>query len=155
MNTNEVIKKSVEIERDRTELKNKLKKINEIYSNIVTNCPHELVIKYNDNQPRKMVIDGHYFCPACGKNIECIAKYQYLSTEFKDSRIIDLNSLSLVGTTEVLKKIREEVINNRDFYYKCKDSIEIKNRMEDSLFDYQHDYKKDKKRFFKAIEHKK
>lgn len=155
MDTKEVIEKSVEIEKKRTNLMEKIRIVNSDYSNIVTNCPHELVFKFNDNQPKKMVIDGHYYCPACGKTIECIAKYQYLDSVFKKSRIIDLYGLSLVGTTEVLKKMREEVINNRDFYYKCKDDVEIKNKMEDVLYDYQHDYKKDKKRFFKAIEHKK
>ena len=153
MDTNEVIEKTNEIEEEKIELRNKIKKINAIYSSIVSNCPHELVFKFNDNHPRKMVIDGNYYCPACGKIIECIAKYQYSETEFRNSKIIDLYNLSLVANAKTLTKIREEVINNKDFYYNCRDLVEVKNRMEDKLYDYQSSYKKERKELLKRLKH--
>ena len=129
----------------------KLKKTKPIYSKTLTNCTHELVFKFNDNQNRKMVIDGNYYCPACDKLIECIFKNQYLYTEFKDSKIIDLSRLSLVSDTKTLTKIKSEVLNNKDFYYNCKNVNEIRTIMEDKLYDLQYDYSKNGKvlRIFK------
>jgi histidinol phosphatase-like enzyme len=122
--------------------KKEIKKTKSIYSKLSTNCKHELVFKINDNQNRKMVIDGNYYCPECGKLIECVFKNQYLYTEFKDSKIIDLSKLSLVGDTKTLMKIKDEVLNNKDFYYNCKNINEIRTIMEDKLHDFQYDYSK-------------
>ena len=80
-------------------------------------CSHEIIFKYNDNRPRKQVIDGRYVCPACGKTIQCIKKQQLNETVFKDSRVIPLTHLSLMGTKEVYASIRQEVMENLDWYY--------------------------------------
>ena len=145
MKTIQVIEQSKEIEKEKEKLKEKLKKLNSQLSILGEECPHEIVFKYNDNQPRKMVIDGNYYCPACSKNIEFIFKNQYLTSCFKDSKIISLTDISLVGDTKTLLKIKEEVLNNMDFYYKCNDLIEIRNRMEHKLKDYVYDYSKKNK----------
>ena len=147
MNTNQIIKKSVELEKEKNRLKEKLQKINIDCNKLMEECPHELVFKYNDNHPRKMIIDGNYYCPICSKNIELIFKNQYLDTCFKDSKIVYLDGLSLVGDTKTLLKIKQEVLNNIDFYYNSKDINEIRNKMEDALKDCQYNYRVKRKIF--------
>ena len=139
MNISQIIKKSAELEKEKNRLKDKLQKINIDCYRLMEECSHELVFRYNDNHPRKMIIDGNYYCPICGKNVELIFKNQYLDTCFKKSKIIYLDNLSLIGDSKTLLKIKEEVLNNIDFYYNSKDINEIRNKMEDSLKDFQYD----------------
>ena len=147
MKTIQVFEQSRDIEKEKIKLKEKINKLNFELLKLENECPHEIVFKYNDNHPRKMVIDGKYYCPACGKNIEFVSNNQYLNSCFKNSKIISLTDLSLVGDTKTLLKIKEEVLNNLDFYYKCKDMYELRNRMEHKLKDYQYDYNKKSKIF--------
>lgn len=154
METNEVFKKSIEIENEKIELKERLKRINRDYLELVSDCSHEIAFKFHDNRPRMMIIDGNYYCPACGKIEEYIFKNQYLSGSFKNSKIIDLKNIYLIKDEETLKKIREEVINNRDFYYNSKDINELRIQMEDALRPYQQVYKKTKNKSIQNVLHK-
>ena len=104
-------------------------------------CPHEIVFKYNDNHPRKMMIDGIYYCPSCGKVIRCIKKDEIKDTPFKDSQIIPLIDLSLLGTPEFHRIMRNEVYENMDIYYNSTVSTQkLSTKMEELLKDKQYKY---------------
>lgn len=145
MKTISIIEQNKEIKKDIKKLKEKIERYNHQLSKLQEECSHEIVFKYNDNHPRKMVIDGKYYCPACDKNIELVNKNQYLNSCFKNSKIISLTDLSLIGDIETLTKIKEEVLENMDFYYKCNNMYELRNRMEHKLRDYQHNFNKKNK----------
>ena len=88
METKEVFEKSSnygnEIKRLRKEMEEYAKKCTDLWDK----CNHEIVFKYNDSHPRKMPINGYYFCPACGRTIECIYDTELKVSPFKKSRII-------------------------------------------------------------------
>ena len=101
METRKIFEETGKIGNEIGRLREKIEHLNIKYLEMTKLCPHEIVFKYNDNHPRKMMIDGTYFCPACGKTIRCFGIDQIYDTPFKDSRIILLSNLSLLGTTEV------------------------------------------------------
>ena len=142
METIKIIDQYKQIEQEREKLTKKLEHLNLEEQQLSKMCSHDIVFKYVDKHPRKMVIDGNYYCPACGKIKQFTSMNQYLTSEFKDSKVVSLTDLSLIGDVETLKTIREEVIDNFDFYYKCSDGYELRNRMENKLKDHQHKYEK-------------
>jgi len=143
METIQIINQRKQLENEKIKLEQKIKSMNEELNILSQECKHDIVFKYNDKQPRKIVIDGYYYCPACGKVEEFIFKNQYLSSCFKNSKIISLTDLSLVGDKDTLMKIRDEVLDNLDYYYKNNNLYDLRNTMEGKLKDYQ--YKKEKK----------
>ena len=101
------------------------------------------------------MIDGTYFCPACGKAIKCFGMNQIYDTPFKDSRIIPLPNLSLLGTPEVHRMMRNEVYDNMDTYYDPIVSIqELSLKMEDVLKENQYEYESPAKVFKKTRRNK-
>ena len=149
MNTIQIFEQRKEMEKEKEKLNKKIESINLKIIELTRICTHELVFKYNDNHPRKKIIYGHIYCPACGKNIEIFSKNQ--NQEFDNSKIIDLTNISLINDIETLKKIKEEVLNNYDFYYKCKDNNELRSKMENVLEKYKYDYNKRLKIFKQNI----
>ena len=117
MNTRETFeeKERLKVEIDKT--KELLRALNNESLRIMDKCPHEIVFKYTDNYPRKMVTDGTYLCPACGKTIRCSHEDVLEKSDFKESRVIPLTNLSLFGSNEVCDAIEEEVRKNMDIYY--------------------------------------
>mgnify|MGYP007069917306 CR=1 FL=1 len=108
-------------------------------------CSHEIVFGYSDNHPRKMMIDGSYYCPACGKLIRCYDHDDLLQGSFKYSKVIPLDYLFLYGTNEMLQTLRDEVFSNMDFYYSPDSSVDLlSHKMEDVLKEFSYDYCKDK-----------
>ena len=150
METRKIFEETRKIEKEIGILREKIENLNIKYLEMTELCHHEIVFKYNDNHPRKMMIDGAYFCPACGKNIKCFGMDQIYDTQFKDSRIIPLTNISLLGTPEVHQIMRNEVYDNMDVYY---DSIipiqELSSKMENILTDKQYEYKNSEKVFKK------
>ncbi len=148
METRKIFEETGKIGNEIGRLREKIEDLNTKYLEMTELCPHEIVFKYNDNHPRKMMIDGTYFCPACGKTIRCFGINQIYDTPFKDSRIILLSNLSLLGTPEVHQIMRNEVYDNMDVYY---DSIipiqELSSKMENILTDKQCEYKSSEKVF--------
>ena len=146
METRKIFEETGKIGNEIDRLREKIEDLNIKYLEMTELCPHEIVFKYNDNHPRKMMIDGTYFCPACGKTIRCFGIDQIYDTPFKDSRIILLSNLSLLGTPEVHRIIRNEVNDNMDTYY---DSIvsaqELSSKMENILKDKQYEYENPEK----------
>ena len=144
METEKVFEETIKLGNEIRNLGIMLEQTNRKCYKMMELCPHEIVFKYNDNHPRKMVCDGNYFCPACGKSIRLVSKTQIGLSSFKDSRIIPLTNLSLVGTSELLYTIRNEVYQNMDLYYNDEVSTEdLEGRMEDILKDQEVLYDKD------------
>ena len=130
--------------------KQKIEKLNEQCLELMDICPHEIVFKYINNHPRKAVLDGNYFCPACGKSIFFLDKEKLLESDFKKSRVIPLINLSLIGSKEVYSAIRREVYDNLDLYYsKDIDTEILSEKMEELLQDKQYNYKDGIKIFMK------
>ena len=124
METKEVFEETGKLGNEINRLRKLLEQVNKECLEMMQQCSHEIVFKYNDNHSRKMMIDGTYFCPACGKIIKCIQRDQIQDTPFKNSRIISLIGLSLLGTSENHYIIRNEVYNNLDLYYDCNIPVE-------------------------------
>ena len=147
MNTEQIIIESNNIENELMELNNRIKKLNTKSENLQKECPHEIVFKYKDNHPRKINMEGIYICPACGKKFEYAFKNQYLTDCFRNSLIIPLMDVLLIDDASVLKKIREDVLKNTNFYYNCKDINSLRIKMEDALKDCQETINKKHKIF--------
>ena len=141
MDTKKVFEETGKLGNEINRLRKQLEKVNKQCLEMMDICPHEIVFKYNDNHPRMLMIDGTYFCPACGKSIRCVKPKELLKTPFKESRIISLSNLSLFGTSDVYHTIRNEVYENIDLYYDSKStSEELSSKMEDLLKDREQRY---------------
>ena len=88
------------INLDQNEIESQLKDIDERSVVMRALCPHELVFRYTDKHPRMLIIDGNYYCPACGKTIRCMEE-GLPNTRFNNSRVISLPNLTLLGTKKV------------------------------------------------------
>ena len=142
METKKVFEETIQFSEELKELKNKLVHLNQKRHDIMNSCSHEIVFKYRDNHPRKMVIDGKYYCPACSKTIQLFQNDQIKQTDFKNSRVIPLTNLSLMGSPQVYHAIRSEVMDHMDFYYDFVMPDEIlSSRMEGVLKNMQNIYK--------------
>lgn len=152
MNTRNAFYGTEELEERIKEQERQLQKLYKQLQEVKEKCPHEIVFKYMDNHPRKMYIDGHYYCPACEKTIKCNKEEDRLSTPFKASRVISLTNLSLEGSKEVYSIIRNEVYEHMDIYYNpnmCDELLSL--RMESLLEEEQVDYN-DPKKILEKIE---
>ena len=146
METKEVFAISFEKVTEMEQLKKMLSELNFEFKALMGECPHEIVFKYNDNHPKKMPIDGNYYCPACGETVKCLNRNDRSKSVFKDSRIIPLKNLSLISSKEVLDTIRTEVYENIELYYDKDIDVEtLELKMEDELKDKQRKYKKPEK----------
>ncbi len=118
-----------------------IKKLEEEYLKVTEICPHEIVFKYNDKLPKIMIIDGSYYCPACNQTIRIIKKEDLIDSPFKDSKIIPLTNLSLLGTPKTHAKIRDEVYSNIDYYYNPSiNTDELSSKMESILEEEEYYY---------------
>ena len=141
MDTKKVFEETGRLGNEIHRLGKQLEKVNMQCLEMMEICPHEIVFKYSDNYPRMLIIDGTYFCPACGKSIRCIKPEQLQESSFKDSRVIPLTNLSLFGTSEVHHSIRNEVYQNMELYYNPELNIEeLSCRMEKLLKDKEQRY---------------
>lgn len=130
METKKVFEETGKLGNEISSLERRLESIIEKCYEVMEICPHELVFKYNDNIPRLMIIDGNYYCPACGKNMRFYKKGDIEQTDFRNARVIKLTRISLVGTSNLLHKIRNEVYQNMDIYYNSElDESELAERM--------------------------
>ena len=104
-------------------------------------CPHEIVFQYVDYHSRTSFTEESYFCPACGKSLEHIHLEQLQDFPFKDSRIIPLLNLSLAGSSQLYRTIRNEIYQNMDFYYNPDIPVEqLSHKMETLLKDQERRY---------------
>ena len=116
METKEIFEQTGRIGNEIKRMRYILDSLNARCLGMMEICPHEIVFQYKNHSPKKET-EGNYFCPACGKNIQCFLKNQVKDTEFKESKIIPLPNLSLLATKETYSTIRREVYQNMDYYY--------------------------------------
>ena len=76
METKKIFEETEKLENKLKKLNEEIKVVNFGFLKMMEACPHEIVFKLTDNHPRKMMIDGKYFCPACGKALRIINKEQ-------------------------------------------------------------------------------
>ena len=152
MKTSETFKESYRIIDETFKIYRKINNLRSEYLNNQDECSHEIIFKYTDNHPRKMIIDGNYFCPACEKVIFCVHEEDINDTVFKNARIILLTNLSLIGTNQVHAIIKNEVYYNMDLYYNFDiDVKELSSKMEEKLINHQYDYNKTNKLVRKKV----
>ena len=141
METKAVFEQTLRLGDRLKELGKEIDSLNQSCLRLMTLCPHEIVFKYTDNHPKEFFIDGNYYCPACSKTIKLFQASDIKESPFKESRIIPLTNLSLLGTDFIYFLIRIEVFFNIDIYYNKNISIEeLTKRMENVLKDDQYDY---------------
>lgn len=141
MDTKKVFEETGKLGNEINRIRKQLEKVNNQCLEMMEICPHEIVFKYVDNYPRMLMIDGTYFCPACGKTIKCIHPEQIKESSFKDSRVIPLTNLSLFGASEIHHIIRNEVYQNMELYYNSASVVEeLSDRMEELLKDKEQRY---------------
>jgi hypothetical protein len=141
MKTEEIFEKINKLEHEISELQDEIEIKENQTCMVMDSCPHEIVFKYRDDHPRIHSLDGQYYCPACQKVIMCYEYAKFEDSTFKNSRVIPLTNLSLLGTKEVCDVMREDVINNMELYYDSNVSTEeLSYRMEELLKDKQSIY---------------
>lgn len=146
METKEIFEETGKLGNEIKKIHKKLDNINLNIINLMKICNHDIVFKFRDNHPRKMLIEGRYFCPACGKSEKTSYYTNIKDTSFCNSRVIPLDNISLLGTPDDLQKIRIEVYNNFDFYYNKEiDTSALSKKMESEMKDNEYDYNKEKK----------
>ena len=107
---------------------------------IFNTCTHDIVIKYHNHYPRLSEVDGNYYCPMCRKSIGTHSLKYFMDSAFSNSRIIELN-IDLDANSEVLFRIRNEVMDNYDLFYNSSaTNEELASRLEDRLRDVKHGY---------------
>ncbi len=145
METKKVFEETEKLDNKLKELNKERKEINLGFAKMIEVCPHEIVFKFNDNSSRKMLIDK-YFCPACGKALQITRENIIENTPFKESKVIPLNNLSLLGTNEDYQTIRNEVLSNFDMYYDPNANIEeLSKRIEELLTETQYNFLSEKR----------
>lgn len=141
MDSKKAFEKTISIGNEIIKKHKELNNLNLEAQKVMDKCSHDLVIKYNDKVPRKLVIDGYYVCPSCGRTHECIDPNDFEKTPFKHSRVIDLTSLSLEATKELYMAIRKEIYYNFDYYYNPETKVEeLQERLEKLLKKYEVNY---------------
>ncbi len=145
METKKVFEETEKLDNRLKELNKERKEINLGFAKMIEACSHEIVFKFNDNSPRMMLIDK-YFCPACGKALQISGENNIENSPFKESRVIPLNNLSLLGTNEDYQTIRNEVLSNFDMYYDPNANIEeLSKRIEELLTETQYNFLSEKR----------
>lgn len=137
MDTKKVIEINDNIRKVRDKEIEYLKSISEYMQEIMLECPHELVVKIHNNHPRKMLIDGSYYCPACDMMLFNFSSYRKLAeTQFKDSKVLDLVELSLLCDKDTLDTIKAEVLKNYDAYLNGCDLDDLKELLKTKEYNY-------------------
>lgn len=143
MFTEDVFSKRWELESEKEQLKQKMKKLDYQHKELIELCSHEIVVEFKDNHPRKMRIRNNYFCPACGMLITSDMKNQIEYSLINNSRIIDLTELSLKPNYEILSSIERFIF----VYLYSSTSINIdtlERLLKEELRQYDYDYNRPK-----------
>lgn len=113
----DIIEEKKRIHEKRIQLRNEQKKLNKEEIKLQSDCSHELVFKFNNNEIYKIGNVYTCFCPICSKMQE-IHNYKKLEdTVFKRSNIIEVNSHKSAYEFDYIDFIEEEVLSNIDYYY--------------------------------------
>lgn len=139
MDTKTVIRANQNIRAARQKQLALLQKINDYAKEIMSACPHEIVVQMRDNHPRKMLIDGSFYCPACDRIlVDTTISSIGVVKLFGHSKLLQLTELSLINNDKTLDMIKKEIIEHYDEYLSGqktkKDLVELL-RSEEYTFD--------------------
>ena len=141
METKNVFKSVDDLNKAINRENERIKVLNGRLKSLIDVCPHEIVFKFNCNHPRRIPIDGYYFCPACYSTVTCYSKEDLTNTIYRGSRVIHLSNISIVGSPQIYSIMRGEVFQNFDTYYDPNTpSEELQSKMESVLETLQYDY---------------
>lgn len=107
MNIKKVFKLINELNIWKENIEQRKRLLDSQYEQVINSCPHEIVIRYSDNNPRKIAMYGNYYCPACGKKINFIFFDKINETVFNKSKILDFSGFPLIVNKDTLDDIRE------------------------------------------------
>ena len=145
MNTKQIFDGSEFLEIEKREYTERLDEIERKKQVIQYNCTHDIVFKYKDNNPRRILSDDNYYCPACDKNIICKIHDSFPQTVFRNSRVIPITNLSILGDRVTLKAIKKEAYSKMDYYYDKDIPIEeLSSSMEKVIKSEEYDYNNEK-----------
>lgn len=122
------MKNSMEIYRERLQmiierrmLNKKLKKNKEDLLSLQKECSHDLVLVFDDHKPHKIGVIYRCFCPVCGKSKNIYGIREFDKSEFKDSKIMNLTSLSIDDFNNKFSESYEHILNyifsHYNYYY--------------------------------------
>ena len=112
MSIKDIFKKRKQINEDFERINHELVKLYAEDEQLKKDCPHSLVVLFSDDGPRKKLIEGTCFCPACNLKLQIVKKEHLKKSVFRKSEIIDVRKLSLIANSETLNAIRDEIYNN-------------------------------------------
>ena len=115
MNSLGIIKMYNDLDNEEGVLKYKLSQTKKLKDKLEHICEHEVLVKWLVGLNKASTLVAEYYCPACGmKKNMCYSRENEI---FFKSQIIYLTNINLIDDLETLHQIREEIINNYDFYY--------------------------------------
>lgn len=133
MNSLSVIESTNDLIKQEEYLNRKLNDLKSIRYHLERNCEHEIAVKYTDGLPRLQLVQ-YCYCPACRKKVRILNGNL---GEFVYSSMIDLTMIDLLDDDELLDHIRNEVVDNYDFYYDKDISLqEKKSKMLETMQKY-------------------
>lgn len=134
MDTKEIFEETGNLESEMKRLEKQIEKVNTQRLEMMEICPHEIVFKYTDNHPKLLMMDGTYLCPSCGKIMKCIKSKKIQESSFKNSKVIPLTTLSVIGTSNLHRMIRNEAYQNMHIYYNQSIATEeLSSKMEEQI----------------------
>ncbi len=111
-----------------------------------TECPHELVLVFDDHFPHLIGPIKRCKCPACGKREDIHPSHSFAESSFKDSKRIDLTeydfaALGFTSGNDVYQPIVDNIFANYAYYYESGTPIaeitaSVKKIVDETLKDY-------------------
>ncbi len=116
-NQNEIYYKRIQIMHKKQFLNEQINKLNNNLINLQKQCSHKLVLVFDNTVSPTIGKISQYFCPACGKTEYIHVNVGLNNSSFKDSKIINLSSLSKNCFNEHFYPILNYIFNNYDYFY--------------------------------------
>ena len=107
----------IEIYKKRKESIRKLKELEDELRNLQKQCPHKIVLLFDDHKPHMIGKTRECFCPACGKKESLYPTHQIEDTIFNKSKVIDLTRFPEGVFKNRFYSISERIFNNYNLFY--------------------------------------
>ncbi len=129
MKSSEISTKKDSIIERRKELTAQLDGVKAELTQLQTECPHELVLVFDDHCPHMIGPTHRCKCPACGKREDIYPTHEYEKSSFKDSKRINLTdydfcNLGFTNCNEIYTPIITEIFTHYEYYYESGTPIE-------------------------------
>lgn len=138
-NSMEIYQERLQLILERRMLNNKLKKNEDDLLSLKKTCPHDLVLVFDDHMPHKVGTIYRCLCPVCGKKKNIYSSRDFKKCEFKDSKFINLTSLSMDNFNETYDLILSYIFGHHHY---CFDENHSEIEIEKSIKQYLNQEKK-------------